>query len=130
MRVNAGTLAAVFVGGASGTALRALITLGFGEQAMWGTVTVNIIGSYALGCLSAALLGRTTARGYRVQAALGTGLLGGFTSYSAFAIETSELVATAHYGLLLLYLGITVLGGFTAALLGVFTGKQLRGVQS
>lgn len=75
--------AALFVAGAGlGTAIRYLVNgLGFG----WlGTLTVNVIGSFALGLLVSVEPGPTT------MTVLGTGVLGSLTTFSSFALEATE----------------------------------------
>lgn len=109
-------LALVFVGGALGTGARALI-----EQAApvepgqwpWSTFAVNISGAFLLGLLLETLARREALVG-RVQGAralLGTGVLGGFTTYSAFALQAVQLPT----GLGILYAVLTTAVGIAAA---------------
>jgi CrcB protein len=56
--------------------------------------------------------------------ALGTGLLGGFTTYSAFAVETVQLAQGAHLALAVGYAAASVLGGVAAAGLGLTLGQR------
>ena len=77
----------IALGGALGAALRFTIASRYDEPKSlpWGTLVVNVAGSALLGALSAmALSGHTTAL-------LGTGFCGGFTTYSAFAVQTHGL---------------------------------------
>ena len=77
----------VALGGAVGAALRFTIASRYDEARgfPWGTLVVNVTGSALLGVLSAlALSGHATAL-------LGTGFCGGFTTYSAFAVQTHGL---------------------------------------
>ena len=69
----------VFVGGAVGSLARHL--LGLALPGLWPVLVVNVLGSFALGLL----LGSRPEPGRRLL--LGTGFLGGFTTYSAFAVD-------------------------------------------
>jgi len=113
----------VFVGGLVGTALRELVSLGFAPLA-WapaGVVTVNLVGAFALGVLVAAVGGRQDRAAARARLVFGTGVLGGFTTYSALA---ELLAAQARSGSLAEAAvtggGILVLGG-----LATFGGMML-----
>lgn len=86
---------AVAAGGALGASLRYLAVhatqslLGFGFP--WGTLLVNLLGSCAIGYLFV-LLPESTEPLPLLRLLLVTGLLGGFTTYSAFSIETLQLL--------------------------------------
>lgn len=103
----------VALGGALGSVLRYGISLAgialFGAGFPWGTLAVNVIGSAAIGALVAA--------GLEGQARflLITGLLGGFTTFSAFSIETVALWERAP-GLALLYVAVSVVLGVAACM--------------
>lgn len=75
----------VFLGGSLGTALRALVglTLPVGWVAL-PTLVVNVVGAFAIGVLYESLALRDGRRSWRLF--LGTGVLGGFTTYSALAV--------------------------------------------
>lgn len=85
-------LLAVAAGGAAGSvaryALSILAARSFGTVLPWGTLAVNIFGSFAIGWLAGAL-----ARGAPeiLRPLLVTGFLGGFTTFSAFALEAMAL---------------------------------------
>lgn len=103
----------VALGGALGSVLRYGISLAgialFGAGFPWGTLAVNVIGSAAIGALVAA--------GLEGQARflLITGLLGGFTTFSAFSIETVALWDRSP-GLALLYVAASVVLGVAACM--------------
>jgi len=82
----------VAVGGAIGTALRAGITLALGDDLGPSLVPlINIVGAFAIGILfgwRSRMPG--SSRAQRVQLFLGTGVLGGFTTYSALAVEAAD----------------------------------------
>ncbi|MFG6444399.1 fluoride efflux transporter FluC [Microbacterium sp. P07] len=114
-------LGLVALGGALGTAVRIALTLAFGEVLGPALVpTVNVVGSFALGFVVGRLA--RVPVGPRTQAAqmfLGTGVLGGFTTYSALVLEASDPA--------LLPWGIgSVVAGVLAALLGLRLGRGRR----
>jgi CrcB protein len=107
------SLVLVAAGGAAGSVLRYLASMAglalFGAGFPWGTLAVNVIGSAAIGALVAA--------GLEGQARflLITGLLGGFTTFSAFSIETVALWERSP-GLALLYVAASVVLGVAACM--------------
>ena len=111
--------------GAVGTLMRAgLTTLAarlFGSGFPWGTLAVNLLGSFCFGVVFAAARARgglsTEAETIRL-----VGLLGGFTTYSSFAFQATEL---AHHGRLpaaVAYVLITNLAGIAAVWAGLRAG--------
>ncbi len=87
--MSATALLLVATGGAAGSVVRYLVSLAalaaFGGAFPWGTLAVNVIGSAAIG-LAAGLGVEGPARLLAV-----TGFLGGFTTFSAFSLETGAL---------------------------------------
>lgn len=87
-------LALVALGGAIGASLRHLVGLAsmrmFGVAFPWGTMFVNIAGSLAMGILIA-VLARRSGMSAEVRLFLATGLLGGFTTFSAFSLDVAVL---------------------------------------
>jgi CrcB protein len=115
-------LALVAAGGVLGTAARAALGLAFPQAPgafPWTTGAINLIGAGLLG-LVLGLVGRLRASSVwapRVRLALGTGLLGGFTTYSTFAVETVRLTESGRPWLGLAYaLGSLAAGICLAAL--------------
>ncbi|WP_210072754.1 MULTISPECIES: CrcB family protein [Microbacterium] len=108
----------VAVGGAIGTAARAGLTLAFGEDLGPALVPViNVVGAFAIGVLYGwrARMPESS-RAQRVQLFIGTGILGGFTTYSSLAVESADLA--------LLWWGVaTVIAGTVAAWGGVLLGR-------
>lgn len=107
-------LALVGAGGALGTAARALLEGRFAPpagQCPWATLVINVTGSFLLGLLLEGLARSGADRGWRRAARLGagTGFLGGYTTYSAFAVEAIRLAgpAAAAYALASPLLGMT-----------------------
>ncbi|MFW5708069.1 MAG: fluoride efflux transporter CrcB [Bacteroidota bacterium] len=83
----------------------------------WGTLTVNIAGSFAIGVLLA-LSARGTYLSPDWKLFLGAGICGGFTTFSTFSLESLELLRQGHHLLTLLYAGSSVVLGLAAAYLG------------
>ena len=82
----------------------------------WGTLIVNVVGSFLMGVLLAlALRGRVSEP---VRLALGAGVLGGFTTYSSFNGETLALAQDGAYGKAGLYVAATLVGALVAGLIG------------
>lgn len=119
-------LVVVFFGGVLGTAIRAGIELAWPTQ-IWpaATFTINLSGSFALGILVGALFvrGPDNALRRRIRLGVGTGLLGGYTTYSTFIIEGDEL-AHVGIGLAILYLVGSVVLGVLVAVLGMVMSRR------
>jgi fluoride exporter len=90
----------------------------------WATLTVNLAGCLLAGVLLAVLAARRPDDG-RLQALLGTGVLGGFTTFSAFAVETTDLLAAGSAALAVAYVLVSVLGAVLAVAAGVGAGRRL-----
>lgn len=119
------SFALVALGGAAGTLCRFGVTevLPDGGLFPWATFIVNVVGSFALGVLLVALLNR---RSESLRLLLGTGFLGGFTTYSALAVDTDTLLRGDHLALGIAYAVGTVIAGLAAALAGVALGSRSR----
>lgn len=116
----------VAVGGAVGTAARYGLTLAVGTPVGWplATTGANLLGALLLGVLLEALAragasAAETPRHRLVRLGLGTGLLGGFTTFSSLAVELERMLADGALGLAAAYAGASAVGGVLAALLGV-----------
>jgi len=108
--------ALVALGGMLGTAAR----LGLGmliPDAALGVLSANIVGALVLGLITA----RLPVSDLRVF--LGTGVLGGFTTYSAFAVDSVELWASAP-PLAVGYVAVSLVVGIAAAALGLHLGRK------
>lgn len=117
------TLLAVAAGGALGSLGRWGMTSAAGD-APWGTVVVNVSGALALGMLVAWLAAAQRHRLVRPFAAVG--LLGGWTTYSSFALDGHALAREGLVGLLG-YLVVTLGLGVGAALAGLALGERIWG---
>lgn len=115
-----GTLIAIAAGGALGSlaryALSSQITHWIGPGFPWGILIVNVIGCFAMGVI--AELGALTLNlSPEMRAFLTTGLLGGFTTFSAFALDVAVLTERGDVAGTLLYVAGSV-GGSVLALFG------------
>ena len=105
-------------GGALGAGARHLVNLGMGRLLgtafPWGTLTVNIVGSFLMGVLIEYLLLRG-GTAPEMRTFLATGILGGFTTFSAFSLDVALLMQRKEQGLALLYIAGSV--GISIAML-------------
>jgi CrcB protein len=106
----------VAAGGAVGAVLRhAVDTAATSTLFPWPTLAINVVGAFALGFLPALAVVR---RSRRVALAVGPGLLGGFTTVSAWAGQVRDLADSGHADLAGLYLVVTLAAGLLAAAVG------------
>jgi len=128
--VRPATLAIVFAGGTLGTAGREALTLLIPPTGgvPWAVLTANLAGAFALGLLLEALARRGADHGRRrmLRLLLGTGFLGGFTTYSALATDTAALFGTGGAGLGVAYALGTVLVGALATLAGIVLASAMH----
>ncbi len=121
-------VALVVIGGAAGSLTRHGVSewLNPGHRFPVGTFAVNVTGSFVLGALLAALLlsGDDTGPRHQARVLLGTGFLGGYTTYSALAVETETLLRSDHAALGLTYAVGSVAAGLVAAIAGVLVGRR------
>lgn len=89
----------------------------------WGTLAVNGLGSLALGVLTAWCLG-LEGLDPRWRLALGTGLLGSFTTFSTFSVETLQLAESGHWGLAATNVALQLAVGLSAAAAGFFIARN------
>ena len=113
--------------GAIGSLLRWLMAVALPSSRLpWATLAVNVIGSLAIGVV----VGAFTARGVadsRLRTILTAGLLGGFTTYSSFALETSVMLDRRAWAHAAGYVGATLVLGLAACALGLWLGRQVAG---
>ena len=88
----------------------------------WATLLVNVLGCFLLGLLIARVLDRSPASPW-LRPFLATGVLGGFTTWSAFAVETVQLADAGRSGAAASYVLASVAGGVLAAALGQLAGR-------
>ena len=111
----------VFVGGGFGAALRHgvnRVSLAYlGPAFPWGTLFVNIVGGFIMGALAALFLIKGGSQEWRLF--LTTGVLGGFTTFSAFSLEAALMWQRSEYGALGLYVAASVLLSILALFVGM-----------
>lgn len=113
----------VALGGAVGSAGRYLVDRTYGPSTYpIETLTVNLIGSFVLGLL-VGWLGERVAPGVRL--ALFTGVLGGFTTFSTFALESTVMLRAGDTATGIGYIVISVAGGVALAMIGLLAGEGL-----
>jgi len=95
-----------------------------GRAFPWGTLTVNVTGSLAMGLLYVLLLERSAA-GPEWRALLMVGLLGAFTTFSTFSMETLSLLEQGAWARAGLNVAVSVVACIAAAGLGVIIGRNL-----
>src|SRR6185295_11781182 len=114
----------VFVGAGIGGAMRHGVNVGaarlFGFGFPYGTLIVNVAGSFLMGLLAGYFAFRPGI-GQHVRLFLTTGLLGGFTTFSAFSLDAALLVERHAYALAAGY----VAGSVAAGLVALFVGLAL-----
>ena len=123
----------VALGGGIGAWLRFLVGRGYSawlgpvraSAFPWGTLTVNVLGSLAMGLLVGWLARSSEAAmaGEPARLLLAVGLLGGFTTFSAFSLEIVMLAQRGQIGVAALYAGVSLLAGVAALALGLMVAR-------
>jgi len=126
-REDTAVLAAIAAGGAAGAAARYLI------GAAWptpvgafpvSTLAINVLGCALIGALMV-LITDVWSRQRLLRPFLGTGVLGGFTTFSTYTVDIQRLVTGAHPGPALLYLALTPIGALLAVWMTATTTRRL-----
>ena len=84
----------------------------------WATLTANVVGSLAMGLL-AGWMARAGQGGEPMRLLLGVGLLGGFTTFSAFSLEMMLLIERGQISLALTYAAVSLFAGLAALYIGL-----------
>lgn len=123
------TLLLVMFAGSIGVGLRyildAVITSRAGDGFPWSTLAVNIAGAFALGLVVGILAGQPV--GSLLRVSVGIGLLGGFTTFSAFALEAVTLVEDGELTQAAIYIAATNALGIGATFAGLGGGRVISG---
>lgn len=121
------------LGGAAGSVLRYWLGLAMNGPlsavspllANAGTLAANLLGSFLLVLIAELQAGQTWA-GVEVRLILGTGMMGGFTTYSTFNLETYRLLQQGQSARAMAHVGITVVGCLLAAALAMQLVRSVR----
>jgi fluoride exporter len=123
------TVALVFVGGAGGSAIRWLVGIGVGERYKGitfplGTLLINVSGAFLMGLLSTLFIVDWKDRhGSNLTAFVLTGVLGGYTTFSSYQLDTANLYNKRARGLAAFYWIGSLAAGLVAAALGAVTAR-------
>lgn len=119
----------IFFGAGLGGVFRFWVSNGvyllLGRQFPYGTLFVNVSGSFIMGLLYVLLLERFTSFGSQLRALLLIGLLGGYTTFSSFSIETLNLIEAGESTRAFLNILLSVFLCLFMSWLGVLGGRQL-----
>jgi CrcB protein len=123
VRAVGANIAWVALGGALGSVARYLVGVAAGRAFPLlafplGTLLVNVPGCFLIGLVHQLAL-QTARVPQDVRLFLTTGILGGFTTYSSFDYELTDLARRGAWGLSAAYLGLTVAGGLVAGIAGI-----------
>ncbi len=122
--------AVVFVGAGIGGALRHGVNLGsarlFGVGFPYGTFTVNVVGSLIMGLIAGWFAFKGGATGH-LRLFLATGIMGGFTTFSAFSLDALLLIERQQWSLAALYIGASVAGSILALMVGLWAMRAIYG---
>ncbi len=118
----------VAAGGAIGAAMRyGVASLLPATSWPWPTLVVNVTGGFLVGVLTGWLAQRGGADHEQIRLFAAVGLLGGFTTFSAFSLETVQMIERGRYGLAGVYCAISVLAAIGALFIGLFVARRLLG---
>lgn len=111
----------VFLGGGIGAALRHAVNRAslayLGPAFPYGTLLVNVVGGLAMGILAGLFLAKAPTEAWRLF--MTTGILGGFTTFSAFSLDAAIMWQRGDYPSFALYLGTSVVLSIAALFLGM-----------
>jgi len=128
MTIDWRNLLAVAAGGALGSSLRYVLGIVslhvLGPGFPWGTLLINVIGSFAIGLVGEFAIG-PHALGSAMRVFLMIGVLGGFTTFSAFSLESLSLVVTRAPIVPFAYVAGSVVLGIAFCYVGVLLGRSL-----
>jgi CrcB protein len=115
-------------GGAVGSLLRYYVGIWWlraaGPNFPWGTLTVNVVGGFLIGLL-AELIARKLGGSTELRLLLITGFLGGFTTFSAFSLDTILLLERGSIATAILYVVISVAFSLAAVFAGLLLVRAL-----
>jgi len=120
----------VALGGALGACARHLLGMAalktLGPDYPYGTMAANLIGGFLMGVL-AGWLALKVSGGSNLRLFLGVGLLGGFTTFSAFSLDAVLMYEKKAYGALMSYVGGSVILSIGALMIGLILARKIFG---
>ncbi len=122
----------VAIGGALGSMARYGVGLGAARLFPastwpWGTLTVNVVGGLAMGLLVGWMGLRAGSGQETVRVFAAVGVLGGFTTFSAFSLETALMIERREYGLAGAYVLLSVVLAVAALMAGLMLARRAFG---
>jgi CrcB protein len=121
-------LLAIAVGGTLGCWARygmtILVQTIYGRDFPYATLSINVLGSFLMGFLFIETLERLTVSAY-IRTGILTGFIGGFTTFSTFAMETLLLAEQGEGGKSILYVALSLVLGLMAAVGGAYIARKL-----
>lgn len=118
----------VAIGGAIGSVFRYLVGVWtlrqFGPNFPWGTLTVNVVGSFAIGLLVEMIARRFNASA-ELRVFVVTGILGGFTTFSSFSLDTFALFERGAMFATAAYVIASIAVSFCAIFAGLALGRAM-----
>jgi len=119
---------AVLIGGALGALLRFFLSRGINElmpkNFPWGILFVNVLGCLVIGLLSGLLVGRFELNAFW-RAGIFIGVLGGFTTFSSFSLDTITLMQSGSFMTAATNIGASLLFSLVATALGLLLAKAI-----
>jgi len=117
---------------AAGGALGAMARYGLGRLLPaagwpWGTLAVNVIGGLAMGLLTGWLAFRGGAQAESIRLFAAVGVLGGFTTFSAFSLETALMIERRDFAMAGGYIAASVVLSIAALFLGLMLARRAFG---
>ncbi|MCA9238150.1 MAG: fluoride efflux transporter CrcB [Planctomycetales bacterium] len=128
---NLHNIIAIAIGGAIGAVCRHGVNIGcrrwLGEAFAYGTLTVNVLGCFAMGLLASLAASPQWAERapWVAHSAITVGFLGALTTFSTFGVETVRFSQASHHHLAVANVAANLTLGVAAVLAGMWVGKQI-----
>ena len=128
-RIRLGVLGAVAAGGALGALARKMLAEAIPSQGAdfpWATIVTNVTGCFLIAVLMVLVVERWPER-HLVRPFFGTGIIGSFTTFSTYAVDTRVLLAAGHPGTAAAYVASTLVVGLAAVVAGLSLTERVIG---